>query len=274
MKHLSTKFSVICLGLLGLSLAGCGSKMDSGGNSSAKNAPTKDSTPPIVVTAHELFSSFEKNKNEAKTKYGDRLVEVTGVLNSQIQNDPGMISLMFYGEAEPAKLTFKILYATFSKADASLTERLNGLSKGQSVVLRGICQKETGHLEKCELVSTGPNKAIPVTPSELLAALKTDEGKKKYLNHDVIMRAEVRSASWNNTIANLMVWDPSVAGGPGLEASINPNDKALGATIGKIKPGTVLILIGEAEAANDGRIWGYRILDKVPEGITLPSIKK
>jgi hypothetical protein len=196
---------------------------------------------------------------------------MTGRLFSPEQYQGGYMALSFEGIVDPAKtINSDYVRAEFGLPDAATAERLKSLSMGQTVVVRGVGSRYVPNLSDCEIVSVGPSTAIPVTPSALYAALKTEAGKKQFLDRDVVMRAEVRAATFKNPVTVLKVWDPGVSTGPGLEATINPPDSALAESLGKTKIGTVLVLIGEAEAVNDGRIWNFRVLNAPPVGVTLP----
>ena len=88
-----------------------------------------------------------------------------------------------------------------------------------------------------------------------------------------MLRAEVRTARVNGTLATLAVTDPGVKDGPVLEASINAFEKEYAEAVARTNPGAVVVLIGEGRSASGG-VWDVRILYAPPEGVTLPGDTK
>jgi hypothetical protein len=129
-------------------------------------------------------------------------------------------------------------------------------------------------LTECEFVSAGPSTALPVTAAGLLDDLRAEEGQSKYVEKEVVLRAEVRKVDWDGTVVSFTVGDPGVTGGPGLKATLNPQSEEVGAEPAKVKVGSVVVLLGEAERVSGGRIWGFRLLADPPEGVALPGAAK
>jgi len=228
----------------------------------------------FTLTAEELAKAFDADEAAYKAKYVGKRVELTGNVEMVRIRWKGPNDALLAGVPKSKKFFAQYVSVGPRKADQDKYEGLRALAKGQSVTVRGTVEKYGVVVAECEFVKVGPSPALPVTPSGLFAALRTDEGKAKYNDKDVVCRAEVRKGEWNGTVATLTVWDPGVKDGPGLEASLNPQDKELGQELAAIKPGTVVILIGEAQTLNEGRLWDVRVLKEPPEGVTLPEPKK
>lgn len=258
-------------------VAGCGG--NNGGNPPAATptSPAAPAAPPTVaftLTAEELFAAYDQDRTAFKAKYAGKWVELSGVVHRPRVASRGSSDLLLVGKTpKPGKFDFGFVSITPSKAEAGKYDGLKALAKGQAVTVRGEVQ-EYGQVTKCEFVKVGPSTAVPTTPSELLAALFDDATRDKFLGKDVVLRGEVRKANWNGTIAHLDVADPGAKDGPLLEASINPNDQEHGKELAKLPVNSVVILIGEAQAINDGRIWDFRVLQAPPEGVTLPEAPK
>lgn len=277
-----TFHALAAAGLFGLVL-GCGGGTDKGspqaGGGGKGDKP--DGTPPaekpveFKLTAEELAKAFDADEAAYKKKYAGKRAEVTGTVELvRVRARAEQNDVMLRG-AEKAKQFFA-QYVSFGmrKADAGKYDSLRALAKGQSVTVRGDVGTFGVVLTDCEFVKVGPSPALPVTPSELKAALGTDEGKKKYNDKAVVTRGEVRKAEWNGTVATLALGDVGKKDGPTLEASLNPQEPEVGVEMGKIKPGTVVVVLGDGDTANDGRIWNARVLKEPPEGVKLPGDKK
>lgn len=254
---------------------GCGgNNTNTTGNPTPPAEQQAPATAAFTLTAEELFADYEKDRAAFKTKYAGKWVEVSGVVNRPRIAGRGNSDLLLVGKTpKPGKFDFGFLSVVPSKAEATKYDGLKALAKGQTVTLRGEVN-EYGQLTKSEFVKVGPTTALPVTAAGLLAALADDAMRDKYKDKDVVLRAEVRKGEWNGTIAQLNVADPGVKDGPLLEASINPFDEEHGKELAKTPVGSVVILIGEAQTINDGRIWNFRVLTAPPEGVTLPEGKK
>ena len=259
--------------------AGCGGNPNPTGHPSGGPPKPAESPAPAAVaftlTAEELYAAYKTDAKAFKGKYVGKWVEVSGLVHLPQINARGPSNLLLWGKRPEKAIDFNIGFVSVipSKAEAGKFDGLRALAEGQAVTVRGEVQ-EYMELTKCEFVKVGPTTALPVTAAGLLAALKDDAQKGKYEGKDVVLRGEVRKANWNGTIAHLGVADPGVKDGPLLEASINPTDQEYGKGLAKTPVGSVVVLIGEAQAVNDGRIWNFRVLQAPPEGVTLPDAKK
>ncbi len=274
--------------LVPLALAlGCGGNTNTtptGNPPGGANPPGGNTPPPAVtpapttvaftLTAEALYAEYKKDGAAFKTKYAGKWVELSGEVNGPRMGFGGA-DLLLWGKKPEKPGDFKIGFVsvTPSKAEAGKYEGLKALAKGQLVTVRGEVQAYGG-LTKCEFAKVGPSTALPVTAAGLLAALSEDATKGKYEDKEVVLRGVVRKAEWNGTIARLDVADVGVKDGPLLEASLNPQAKEVGIELAKLPVGSVVILIGEAQTANDGRIWDFRVLTAPPEGVALPDAKK
>lgn len=270
---------VIGIGVLILAAYGCSSGDPAPKTGSTPKAipaatPAPASSDPVAftVTALELAKAYDADKEAYAAKYAGKRIELSGQIITQRPAGPGMIELLLEGDPIAKDALARMVVVGPRKVECEKYQGLKALAKGQTVTVRGEVPKFGVMVGDCEFVSAGPSPALPVTPSGLLAALKTDEGKKKYENKDVVLRGEVRKAAWNGSVVRLAVSDPGVEGGPTLEASISPaSQKAGDDLLMAVKPGAVVVLLGEAQTTNDGRIWDFRVLTEPPEGVVLPA---
>jgi hypothetical protein len=231
----------------------------------------------LTLTAEELAKAYDADPAAYKVKYGGKRVELSGIVvhpRLRVGGLNGVTDVLLLGLPQPKEVFARLISVTPRASERDRFEGMKALAKGQAVTVRGDVQTFGVVLADCEFVKVGPSTALPVTASGLKAALQTDEGKAKYDGKAVVLRGEVQKAEWNGTVASLTVVDPGEKGGPGLEASVNPSAKEIGEALGKTKPGTHVIILGEGSAANDGRVWDFRLLTALPEGITLPGNKQ
>ncbi len=101
--------------------------------------PTSTSTPlptpipeptPIVISAATLLAEYDANEIAAKAKYEDRLLEITGVVDS-ISESLGTHTMTLNDGSE---FSFVSVRCTFAEENVS---DLLVLSKGQTVTVRG-----------------------------------------------------------------------------------------------------------------------------------------
>ena len=261
-------------------VAGCGGKPEpTGGGAPDGKAPPGGTPPPartveLTLTAEDLSKAYETDPAGFKGKYGGKWVELTGEVELPRVVATGPTDVLLRGYLKPKGIVPGYVSILPRKEERGKFEGMKALAKGQSVTVRGEVATFTPGLDKCEFVTVGPSTAVPFTPSGLLAALKAPDGEKKLDGKDAVVRGEVRKAEWNGTVATLTVWDPGVKDGPGLEASLNPQQPEVGKELAKIKPGTVVVLLGEVQTLSDGRLWNVRVLKEPPEGVALPGDKK
>ncbi|NOT38581.1 MAG: hypothetical protein HOP11_14510 [Saprospiraceae bacterium] len=84
----------------------------------------------FIKTASELYSEFEANEQEATQKYQNKVIEVTGVIDSIAQNENGgkMVILNTGGGMGSINLDL----------DTSVVHKQT-LEKGKEVTMKGIC---------------------------------------------------------------------------------------------------------------------------------------
>jgi hypothetical protein len=274
--------TLAALGLAAGLVAGCAggtpsggpaANADKGGDRGGDRAgePPADKPVEFTLTAEELAKAFDADEAAFKAKYGGKRVELTGVVELPRIRARGPNDVLLHGVAKPKQFFAQYVFVTPRKADQDKYEGMRALARGQSVTVRGEVGTFGVVLSDCEFVKVGPSPALPVAPSELPAALGTPEGKQKYDGKAVVTRGEVREAKWNGTVATLMLGDPGKKDGPALEASLNPREKEVGEEMGRIKPGAVVVVLGDGDTLNDGRIWNARVLKAPPEGVTLPE---
>lgn len=265
--------TLLCLSLI--AAVGCGKTGSPSAPGKADGGKPADAGPvAFTVTAAELADAYDADPKAFAAKYHEKRVEVTGNVGMVRVQSGGTNDVMLEGKPKAKEFLAQYVVVGPGAADKAKHQSLKALAKGQSVTARGTVQKYGLVVGDAEIVKVGPSPAIVTTPSELKAALATEEGQKKFVDKAVVLRGEVRKAEWNGTVASVHVADPGKAGGPELEASVNPNAKEYGEELGKIKPGTVVVIIGEADRGNGGRVWEARVLTDPPEGVTLPEAKK
>ena len=92
-------------------------------------APSEDGCPACIeISAYELYAAYEADEEAAEEKYGDKWVRVEGDIRKISQGSQGILYVTLIG-GESGGVQF-----IFDKEDA---EKLDNLSEGQTVVLKG-----------------------------------------------------------------------------------------------------------------------------------------
>lgn len=85
----------------------------------------------IAISANDLFNAWVKSPADAKTKYLDKALEVTGVVSDFKQNQEGG-SVVYFQTTDP-------LYGV----TCSFTQAPGTIEKGSTITVKGFC---TGYL--------------------------------------------------------------------------------------------------------------------------------
>jgi hypothetical protein len=160
--------------LAGVTLAsGCnkGSATHSSTTSSADSG--KGQTPTNVdftLTSEQLAREFDSDKVDAEKKYKDKWIEVEGPMENVTVLPSGDVNIRLTGfRLDPKKL---MGHSIRGAPPAAETEKLKGLTRGQKVKLKGKFDSEAlgmfVDLVPCEVVSIGPDPALPVTVDQLI----------------------------------------------------------------------------------------------------------
>lgn len=95
-----------------------------------KKVPTLENTAPdFILTADELFDSFETNEKQALLKYENKIIEVTGVVISVKNNK------------EDSNITLEAEMAMIGGINCSFKHKQDqDIAKGSTVSIKGKCQ--------------------------------------------------------------------------------------------------------------------------------------
>jgi len=94
-------------------------------------ADTEDIKAAYELSAHDLFSQFESNENEANTKYLGKMLEVSGTIRDFSIGDSGELSLMLNSGNEMFGINCGL-----SKGQDS---RYKNYQVGDSIKIKGEC---------------------------------------------------------------------------------------------------------------------------------------
>ncbi len=81
----------------------------------------------IAITAAQLVKEYQQNEGEANKKYLDKAIEVTGNVSEVKNNQDGKATLMITSDD------------AFTGVFCTLKESAGNITKGSSVVIKGIC---------------------------------------------------------------------------------------------------------------------------------------
>ena len=276
-------------GVLTAGLVGCGGKptQPGAGGSPAKpplQEPSATMNPskapsskpaPIILNAEEICKEVAMDSKAASAKYNGKIVEVTGKVDS-VRPDAANPTVVLTGISKDG------LAYTFSvepnAANCKKFDGLKSLASGQEIKVRGEYIANLGpRAYDAEFVSVGPSTAIPVTPSELAAALKTPEGLAKFKSKSVVMQGYIRGAEYVDPNIVLRLGETATGTDVVIQAANNAfldSDEKRQKTLAGYKAGTKVIIIGTASVEAAAVLKSFYILTAPPEGITLPEPKK
>ncbi len=93
-------------------------------------AKVSDLKSEFVLTAKDFCSEFDADEDAATKKYLEKVIELTGIIDTISKNETGATIITLSGEGSMSSVACEM--------DSS-NERTASLLKGQSVTLRGIC---------------------------------------------------------------------------------------------------------------------------------------
>jgi len=99
------------------------------------NMPARDvenETPAYTLNAEVLYTSFSNNEDAANLKYGDKVIQVSGVVVDKITEDY-QVSITLSDEMEG------INCAVDSASYVENKEFFDGLNTGNKIILKGKC---------------------------------------------------------------------------------------------------------------------------------------
>jgi len=118
------KIAIIAIVLIGLAGAGTGFYFFN-----KKHKDLLKTRPDFIVSSIDLQKEFETDESAANTKYGNKIIEVTGIIGSVKRGEEEILSVSLNTGSD-----FSSVICTFpSKADPSI------FTKGSQVTIRGEC---------------------------------------------------------------------------------------------------------------------------------------
>jgi hypothetical protein len=158
---------------------GCRQSPTTADNRTAPSTAGKEQTPAKVdfsLTSEQLAKEYETDRTAADQKYKGKWVEVEGPMESVLVLPSGDVNIRLAGfKADPKKLFGHTVRGVPPAAEA---DKLKALTPGQMVKLKGKVYRESADtidLVPCEIVSIGPDPAIPVTADRLSEDYAKDE---------------------------------------------------------------------------------------------------
>lgn len=93
----------------------------------------EDKAADVKVTAEELARAYEENEAKAQETYGDKRVQITGKIDSILENT----IVVEVEDNEMFDLNYVGVFCSFSREDEQ--KKLSGLKKGQEITITGTC---------------------------------------------------------------------------------------------------------------------------------------
>jgi tRNA_anti-like len=281
--------------VLSIALAGCDKKENSPqpptAPPTAVNSITKSestSSPPaeqkvdFSVSMQDLNKEYKANKRGFKSKYDGKRVEVSGkVLSCNCAFDLGFT--LQTGNFNDDQSVF--VNVVFRKADQTKFQGMKAVSRMQGMLVRGRMTVNGDYckLEEAELVKVDPTPAQAATIAAIVDDFAKPDSQKK-LNDvlfDVVVRAEVQANQNKKTEfasgQTFTISDPGKKE-PAIDALLDIVSGEEGKRWAEIKPGTIVILIGQTHfLSKEGKktlmFRNARVLNAPPEGVAMPSDK-
>jgi hypothetical protein len=179
-----------------VALVGCG-----GGSSSSiakdnkDNKSTDDSKPKkpletVSVPAEEYIKEWKTDKDAAKKKYADKMIELSSTVMSVAIDTNGDQPMVFLTVGKDP-LKAEMIQCVFPLSD----EKSVHLTKGQTVKIKGKIPEFgiIAALIDCEVVEAGKSTALEVTAADLAMELAVNREKfsEKYHDKAVIVKGKV-----------------------------------------------------------------------------------
>lgn len=90
-------------------------------------ANLQHATPAYSLSAIELFSDYEKDETAANTKYLDKVLQVSGIIESVAENDDGILTITLDANND------------LSGVICQLENHNTTYKAGDSITLKGLC---------------------------------------------------------------------------------------------------------------------------------------
>jgi uncharacterized protein (DUF1330 family) len=158
-----------------------------------EGADTASLKPDFTVTEPDLLKEYNADKQSAKTKYGGKILEVTGIVNS-VENDNSTWPQLHVNLCEKIDFEhiFSVIKCFFPEKEKG---RVLAMFKGQRVTIRGRWTEMGAYirLNECTVIKAEPDPAISITAVELTKAAASNEetAKKKYNDKYLIVEGVV-----------------------------------------------------------------------------------
>lgn len=208
-----TKLAAVCAALtmtIACFATGCGKQGTqpaatgpaTGKDASPTGTSTKEKEKAEVVEARQLLDDFAGKQEEAFKKYGNKLLELEGVVFNESKSSRGQPLILHLVEVNRANQPIVQMIVCQFEPGSEHYEKALQLSEGQKVKIRGRYNKpksESGlmivapHLFECALVETGPDPVISVSAEQLTKDFASDEkaAALKYKGKPLIIEGTV-----------------------------------------------------------------------------------
>jgi hypothetical protein len=184
--------------------SGCGKQADtpsSEGRSttestSRETSPKRPDEKPLTVAAASLAQEYHADEAAAKKKYGDKLVEVEGIVSDLRNWVGGGTAVMLKGIDGQSKGKFVFLPVACYFGSGQ-DEKAGSLSKGQTVKVRGSCdlsKSDNIRIVGGDVTAAGPDPAIHIEAEKLAKEFAADKDKAdaKYGQKFLVVQGVVR----------------------------------------------------------------------------------
>ncbi|MEQ8175043.1 MAG: hypothetical protein ABRQ26_08210 [Syntrophomonadaceae bacterium] len=123
-------------------------KTSSASSSPAQEDKTPTASEEISITSYQLCTEYRANEALANTKYKDKVLIVSGVINKVGKDYANKLFLSIDG--------FDAVSSTACFFDPAKVTELNKLRNGQTVTIKGTCSGMAGDvaLQDCQIVSS------------------------------------------------------------------------------------------------------------------------
>ncbi len=231
-----------------------------------------------------MARDWRADDRTAGPKYRGKLVEIEGWAVKVTESDPvGGTRLMIADKgARDSAVLDSIIVCTFAPEEAARYQKLEALSEGQSVKIRGVgidpSQGSNG-LVDCEFLEVGPSTAVPCSVAGLFAEFEKSpaDGAEKYMRKTLVCRVKIVSVETESIGTRWEVTDPDGDGKRRLPVFITSfaRHASRKQEVSGVQPGQVLTVLAKSDSGGTPlRLMNVRILQQPPDGVTLPGGKK
>ena len=251
----------------------------------SKAGASDESVKEYRETADSLTSEFERDYISAIKKYNGKIVELTGpfvrLRPNSWEGEPNWV-LNLQGAPDRGDPGYANLNCKITDEQLDSDPRLLGLSRGQSITVRGKVQDNREvSITDCTVIKVGPSTAIPTTLQEIEAELdKNEKDFGRFKDRDVVMSVTIgaEDLTFNATSMKCSVISPKGSkkvfrfDGYRLTAEYDKRAQSL-------KQGDKVLFLARLDKSLAPQPWqisfsGTRILKSLPDGLKLPEEKK